>query len=63
MLDSTSLLRIIKLVSPDEIYNEADQDHVTWSYASVGYSCDITGSAVGRILEIIKVLNTLDQNL
>ena len=57
LADTTSLYRIISTVMPDEIYNEADQDHVSWSYASVGYSCDITGAAVGRILEIIKQIN------
>ena len=46
LADVTSLYRIINEVRPDEIYNEADQDHVSWSYASVGYSCDITGAAV-----------------
>jgi GDPmannose 4,6-dehydratase len=57
LADATSIYRIINEVQPDEIYNEADQDHVSWSYASVGYSCDITGGAVGRILEIIKQIN------
>jgi GDPmannose 4,6-dehydratase len=54
LADATSLYRIISLVKPCEIYNEADQDHVSWSYDMVGYSADITGAAVGRILEIIK---------
>jgi len=52
--DATSLYRIISTVKPQEIYNEADQDHVGWSYDMVGFSADITGAAVGRILEIIK---------
>jgi len=54
LADATSLFRIINSVRPQEIYNEADQDHVSWSYDMVGYSADITGSAVGRILEIIR---------
>ena len=54
LADLTSIYRTINSVKPDEVYNEADQDHVSWSYDSVGYSCDITGSAVGKILEIIK---------
>jgi GDPmannose 4,6-dehydratase len=44
-------------VRPEVIYNEADQDHVSWSYDAVGYSCDITGAAVGRILETIKQID------
>jgi len=55
--DPTSLYRIISTVKPQEIYNEADQDHVGWSYDMVGFSADITGAAVGRILEIIKQID------
>ena len=54
LADPTSLHRIIASVRPDEIYNEADQDHVSWSYDMVAYSLDITGAAVGRLLEIIR---------
>jgi GDPmannose 4,6-dehydratase len=57
LADTTSIYRAIKDVNPDEIYNEADQDHVSWSYDSVGYSCDITGAAVGRMLEIVRQIN------
>lgn len=54
LADPTSLYRIINDIRPNEIYNEADQDHVSWSFDMVGYSLDITGAAVGQILEIIK---------
>lgn len=57
LADTTSIYRAIAEAKPDEIYNEADQDHVSWSYASVEYSCDITGAAVARILECIKQTN------
>lgn len=57
LADPTSLYRIISTVKPQEIYNEADQDHVGWSYDMVGFSVDITGAAVGRILEIIKQID------
>jgi GDPmannose 4,6-dehydratase len=57
LADVTSLYRIISQVKPQEIYNEADQDHVSWSYDMVGFSADITGAAVGRLLEIIKQLD------
>jgi GDPmannose 4,6-dehydratase len=57
LADPTSIYRIITKVQPDELYNFADQDHVSWSYDSVDYSSDITGGAVGRILEIIKQVN------
>lgn len=57
LADTTSLYRIINEVQPEEVYNEADQDHVSWSFASVEYSCDITGAAVARLLEIIRQIN------
>ena len=57
LADTTSVYRVINDTKPGEIYNEADQDHVSWSYDSVDYSCDITGAAVARILEIIKQIN------
>ena len=57
LADPTSLYRIIEQTQPQEIYNEADQDHVAWSYDMVGYSADITGGAVGRMLEIIRQVN------
>ena len=57
LADPTSLYRVIADVKPQEIYNEADQDHVRWSYDMVGYSSDITGGAVGRILEMIRQIN------
>ena len=55
--DSISLYNIVSKLNPEEIYNEADQDHVGWSYDTASYSYDITGSAVGRFLEIIKHVN------
>ena len=57
LADPTSLYNLLRNIKPDEIYNEADQDHVGWSYDMVGYSADITGAAVGRILEIIRQVN------
>ncbi len=55
LTDTTSLYRILSAVAPDELYNEADQDHVAWSFDGVGYTCDITGAAVGRLLEVIRL--------
>ena len=51
LADATSIYRIVSSIKPQEIYNEADQDHVGWSYDMVGFSADVTGAAVGRILE------------
>ena len=57
LADVPSLYAAISASNPDEIYNEADQDHAGWSYSLVDYASDITGAAPGRILEIIKQLN------
>ena len=58
LLDASSLFRLISTIHPDEIYNEADQDHVRWSYEIPYYSSLVTGSAVVTILEIIKQVDT-----
>ncbi len=57
LADVPSMFRIITEAKPDEIYNEADQDHAGWSYKLVDYASDITGGAPGRILEIIRQVN------
>lgn len=57
LADTTSLYRTIATVHPQEIYNEADQDHAGWSYDLVDYASDITGSAPGRVLEIIRQID------
>ncbi len=54
LTDPVSIYKLIDDVRPEEIYNEADQDHVSWSFDMAGYNYDVTGAAVGRILEIIK---------
>lgn len=57
LIDVISLANLIREVSPDEIYNEADQDHVGTSYLIPGYSFDVTGTAVGNLLEIVRQIN------
>lgn len=57
LLDTASLFRVISKVEPDEIYNEADQDHVRWSYEIPSYSNAVTAGAVTTILEVIKQVN------
>ena len=54
LLDFVSLINVISKIKPDEIYNFADQDHVKWSFEVPSYSFDVTGSAVIKLLEIIK---------
>ena len=54
LLDLISIEKIIRKIKPHEIYNFADQDHVRWSFDLPSYSFDVTGSAVIKLLEIIK---------
>lgn len=54
VLDHSSVFRIIHDTQADLIFNEADQDHVAWSYAIPGYSIQTTTTAVANMLEAIK---------
>ncbi len=54
--DSSSIIRIIEQVQPDEIYNLAAQSHVQVSFDVPEYSGDIDALGVLRILEAIRML-------
>lgn len=54
--DSSSLIRIIGLVQPDEIYNLAAQSHVQISFDVPEYSGDVDAVGVLRILEAVRIL-------
>lgn len=57
MTDSSSLIRIIQDVKPDEIYNLAAQSHVKVSFDVPEYTaeCDAVGTL--RLLEAVRILN------
>lgn len=54
--DSSSLVRIISIVQPDEIYNLAAQSHVQVSFDVPEYSGDVDALGVLRILEACRML-------
>lgn len=54
--DSSSLIRIIGLIKPDEIYNLAAQSHVQVSFDVPEYSGDVDALGVLRILEAVRIL-------
>lgn len=54
--DSSSLIRIIGIVKPDEIYNLAAQSHVQVSFDVPEYSGDVDAIGVLRILEAVRIL-------
>lgn len=56
MTDSSSLVRIIQQVQPDEIYNLAAQSHVAVSFEEPEYTANSDGLGALRILEAIRIL-------
>jgi GDPmannose 4,6-dehydratase len=56
MTDSSSLIRIIQQVQPDEIYNLAAQSHVAVSFEEPEYTANSDGLGVLRVLEAIRIL-------
>ena len=57
LLDHASIFKCIDEVRPHYIYNEADQDHVSWSYDIPSYSISITTTAVVNIIEAIRMID------
>ena len=56
MTDSTSLVRIIGEVRPDEIYNLGAQSHVQVSFEAPEYAGDVDALGVLRILEAVRMV-------
>jgi GDPmannose 4,6-dehydratase len=56
MTDSSSLVRIIQQVQPDEIYNLAAQSHVAVSFEEPEYTADSDAIGTLRMLEAIRIL-------
>mgnify|MGYP002797583786 FL=1 len=54
--DSSSIIRIMTLVRPDEVYNLAAQSHVQVSFDVPEYSGDVDALGVLRMLESIRIL-------
>ena len=56
LTDSTSLIRIIQQIQPDEIYNLAAQSHVAVSFEEPEYTANSDALGALRILEAIRIL-------
>lgn len=56
MTDSSSLVRIIQAIQPDEIYNLAAQSHVAVSFEEPEYTANSDAVGTLRLLEAIKIL-------
>ena len=56
LTDSTNMIRIIKDVQPDEIYNLGAMSHVKVSFEQPEYSADVDALGTLRILEAVRLL-------
>ena len=56
MTDSTNLIRLIKEIQPDEIYNLAAMSHVKVSFEIPEYTANADGIGTLRILEAVRLL-------
>ena len=57
MTDSTNLIRLIKDIEPDEIYNLAAMSHVSVSFELPEYTADADGIGTLRLLEAVRLLD------
>ena len=60
MGDSMSLIKVIALVRPDEIYNLAAQSHVQVSFDSPEYTANVDATGVLRVLEAVRQCGLTD---
>lgn len=56
MTDSSSLIRILQQVKPDEIYNLAAQSHVKVSFDVPEYTAETDAVGTLRLLEAVRIL-------
>lgn len=61
MADSSSIIRIVCQVKPDEIYNLAAQSHVQVSFDAPEYSGDVDALGVLRVLEAVRIAGLADR--
>src|SRR5256885_15794808 len=55
LTDTTGLIRIIRKIEPDEIYNLGAQSHVKVSFEIPEYTADVDALGVLRLLEAIRI--------
>ncbi len=57
MTETSSLVRVVQSIQPDEIYNLAAQSHVGVSFEEPEYTADADAVGTLRLLEAIRILN------
>ncbi|MEZ8474721.1 GDP-mannose 4,6-dehydratase [Vibrio cyclitrophicus] len=55
LTDSSNLIRLVKEIQPDEIYNLGAMSHVAVSFESPEYVADVDGMGTMRLLEAIRI--------
>ena len=55
--DSMSIVKVVSVVKPDEIYNLAAQSHVQVSFDSPEFTADVDAVGVLRVLEAVRACN------
>ena len=55
MSDSLSLIKVITLIKPEEIYNLAAQSHVQVSFDAPEFTANVDATGVLRVLEAVRV--------
>ena len=61
LIDSTSIIKLIQKIQPDEIYNLGAQSHVAVSFETPEYTANCDALGILRILEAIKSLNLINK--
>ena len=61
MTDSSSLLRILQEVMPDEVYNLAAQSHVKVSFEVPEYTAEVVALGTLRLLEAVRILGMVEK--
>lgn len=61
MTDTSSLIRVMQKVKPDEVYNLAAQSHVGVSFENPEYTANVDAMGSLRLLEAIRILELTDK--
>lgn len=61
LTDSTNLIRKVKEIQPDEIYNLAAQSHVQVSFENPEFTADTDALGTLRLLEAIRLLGLVEK--
>lgn len=61
LTDATNVIRLVKEINPDEIYNLAAQSHVQVSFETAEYTANSDALGILRLLEAVRLLDMDDK--